>query len=291
MRIWFPLATLLSAGWLLLVSVLVSRGGGSGAQASDAAGLLRQSQEVMRELDSFQLEYVSLSEGLGTTYRVLWQRPDSVHVLYPNLVAHYETGKDPVITDYGFAEAIAVGDRLYFRQCAEEDEDCQPWQENARQRIYMPGSHPGQLDPLWTIELLGLVSSPQIVGQDDVEGVASTHIQGRTDLVQATVQSMRRAEETRGPLDWGEECTATPTEPGGETQEKCHQTTLDEYIAMVEESAAEEGWSGPVPVEVWVGEDDRRVRRFDLLQYAPVEVVAMSFTYSQFNEVDIQPPQ
>jgi hypothetical protein len=245
----------------------------------------------MLELDSLQFQMTTQWEGREYTYRVVWQSPDSFHVLSPYVTAEYETGKDPVITDYGFAEAIAVGDRLYFRQCAEEDEDCQPWQENARQRIYMPGSHPGQLDPLWTIELLGLVSSPQIVGQDDVEGVACTRIRGRTDLVQATVQSMRRAEETRGPLDWGEECTATPTEPGGETQEECHQTTLDEYIAMIEESAAEEGWSGPVPVEVWVGEDDRRVRRFDLLQYAPVEVVAMSFTFSRFNEVDIQPPK
>ena len=295
MRIWFPLAILLSVAWLLLVSILVSRGGdGAGPTtplAVDAATLLRQSQAAMLELDSFQLEYVSPSQGLGITYRVLWQSPNSVHVLYRDRVGHYETGQEPLITDQGFVEGIVIGERIYFRRCAAEGEDCQPWEENARQRMYMPGSHPGQLDPLWTIELLGLVLSPQIVGQDDVEGVACTHIWGRTDLVQATVQSMRRAEETRGPLDWGEECTGRATTVGGERLGECHTVTLDEYIAKIEESAAEEGWSGPVPVEVWVGEHDRRVRRFDLLQYAPVEVVAMSFTYSRFDEVTVEPPK
>ena len=176
MRIWFPLAILLSVGWLLLVSILISRGGDNAAGpatagADDATTLLRQSQAAMLELDSFQLEYVSPSEGLDITYRLLWQSPDSVHVLYPNRVGQYETGQEPVITDQGFVEGIVIGERIYIRRCAAEGEDCQPWEENARQRIYMPGSHPGQLDPLWTIELLDLVSSPQIVGQDDVEGV------------------------------------------------------------------------------------------------------------------------
>ncbi|HJX61612.1 MAG TPA: hypothetical protein VJ578_03485, partial [Dehalococcoidia bacterium] len=204
MRIWFPLAILLSVGWLLLVAALVSRGGGAGPAtplAGDASTLLRQSGAAMLELDSFQFEYVTPSEEPDVTHRVLWQSPDSVHVLYPNRVGHYETGQEPVITDQGFVEGILIGDRIYIRQCAAEGEDCQSWEQHARERIYMTGVHMGQLDPLWTIDLLGLVSGSQILGEGEVDGVACTRIRGRTDLVQATVQSMRRAEETRGPLD------------------------------------------------------------------------------------------
>jgi len=295
-RIWFPLAILLSVGWLLLVSILISRGDDGNSPAAppavDAPILLRQSQAAMLELDSFQLEYVDPSEGPGITHRVLWQSPDSVHVLSPYVTARYETGKDPVITDHGFFEAILLGERIYTRQCAAEGEDCQPWEENARVRIYMPGSHIGQFDPLWTIDLFRLISEARIVGREDVDGVACIRVSGRADLVQSMVKSLRRAEESRGPLNWGEECTAAATEPGGETQEDCRKTTLDEYIAMLEESAAEEGWSAPVPVEVWVGEDDRRVRRLNLTQSAPVEgFVAASFTFSRFDEVEVQPPK
>jgi len=245
----------------------------------------------MLELESFQAEMTASWEGREDTYTVAWQSPDSFHVLYPNAVAHYESGQETEITDHGFVEAIAIGERIYTRQCAAEGEDCQPWEENARERIYMPGSHFGQLDPLWTIELLGLVSDAQTVGQGDVGGVACTRLRGGADVVQASIRSMRRAEESRGPLDWGEECTGRATTVGGERVEECHNLTLDEYIAKIQESAAEEGFSDPVPIEIWVGEDDRRVRRFNLLQYAPVEVVAMSFTFSRFNEVTVQPPK
>jgi hypothetical protein len=290
-KIWFPLAILLSVGWLLLVSALVSRGGDSGAQASDAVSLLRQSQAAMLALDSFQLDYTNPLEGSETTYRVVWESPDNLHVLYPYVSAEYETGKEPVITDRGFDEVIVIGERAYTRWCAAGGQDCQPWEENARPRIYSSGSF-GQYDPLWTIDLLRLMSDGRIVGREDVGGVASIRISGEASVVEATVYSLRRAEETRGPLDWGEECTAAATEPAGETQEKCHERTLDEYIATLEESAAEENMSGPGPVEVWVGEGDRRVRRLDLLQSTAHElVVAASFTFSRFNEVTVQAPK
>ena len=294
MRIWLPLAILLSVAWLLLVSILASRGGDNAAgsatpQAGDAARLLQQSQAAMLELDSFQAEMTTSWEGREDTYRVAWQSPDSFHVLSPYVVAHYESGQETEITDYGFVEAIAVGDRIYVRQCAAEDEDCQPWEESARDGLYVPAFAGESLDPMWTIELLGLMSDAQIVGQEDVEGVACTRIRGRANILRAMAQSWRRAEETRGPINWGEECTATATEPGGETQEECHSTTLDEYIALHEDSLREQDES-PASVEVWVGRDDKLLRRLEFPLVAD-QPAGGYFALSQFNEVTVQPPK
>jgi len=278
--------------WLVGVSVLASHGdddaGTATPLAGDAATLLRQSQAAMLELDSFQLDSTNPSDGEENTYRSMWQSPDSVHVLYPNDVVHYETGQEPMITHRGFVEGIVIGDTIYVRQCAAEGEDCQSWEEKARGRIYISGPW-GQLDPPWTVDLLGLLSDAQIVGKDDVDGVACTRIRGRADVVQATVRSFRRAEESRGPLDWGEECTGRATTVDGKRVEECNALTLDEYAAKIEESAVEEGLSGPFPVEVWVEEDDRRMRRVDLL--GDTEVAVTSFTFSRFDEVTVEPPK
>ena len=287
------MAILLSVAWLLLVSALISRGGGSGAgpatpQAGDAAGLLRQSQEAILELDSFQAEMTTSWEGREDTYRVAWQSPDSFHVLSPYVVAHYESGQETEITDYGFVEAIAIGDRMYTRQCAEEDEDCQPWGEGLRDGIYVPLGA-AELDPFWTIELLGLTSDAQIVGQENVEGVPCTRIRGKANVMRAMIQSWRRAEETRGPINWGEECTATPTEPGSETQEECHTTTLDEYIAMHEDSVRQQD-ENLGSVEVWIGRDDKLMRRLEFPLVAD-QPAGGYFALSQFNEVTVQPPK
>jgi len=288
-RIWFPLATLLSVGWLLLVSVLVSRGGGSStAQASDAARLLRQSQEAMLELDSFHLQLTSLWEGREATFRVAWESPDSFYALNPLLESYSESGQEPVIIDNGILEAIAIEDALYFRQCAAESQDCQPWQEDVRENVYVPVMAP-ELEPFWTIELLGMMSDAQVLGQEDIEGVACTRVQGEVNIRQAMIQSWRHAEEMRGPIYWGEECSGGATEPGGETQEECHETTLGDYIAMLEESAGEQD-ENLGSVEVWIGRDDKLMRRLEFPSLTDPEAAGY-FALSQFNEVDIQPPK
>jgi hypothetical protein len=107
--------------------------------------------------------------------------------------------------------------------------------------------------------------------------------------MRAMIQSWRRAEETRGPINWGEECTATATEPGGETQEECHSTTLDEYIAMHEDSVRQQD-DNPPSVEVWIGRDDRLLRRFEF-RTVLAEPPEGSFTFSRFDEVTVQPPK
>ena len=148
-------------------------------------------------------------EGREHTYRVAWQSPDSFHVLYPNVTVEYETGKDPVITDHGFVEAIAIGDRMYTRQCAEEGDGLRALgggsegrhlRAHGRNRIWTPcgPSNSSASCPMrrssarrtWT------ASSAPVFG-------------ARANVTQAMVQSWRRAEEIRGPLYWGEECTTT----------------------------------------------------------------------------------
>ena len=293
MRIWFPLAIFLSVAWLLLVSLAASRGGDNGGRLSstaapDAAGLLQESRDTMLGLNSFQLQLSSVWEGREVTYSVAWQSPDSFHVLYPVLVEESSSeNPEPVITDKGLYEGIAIGDVVYGRQCTAEGEGCQAWQEGSRENIYVPVAPP-EMEPFWTMELLGLMSDAEIVGQEDVEGVACTRIRGRANPMQAMVRSWRHAEGVRGPIYWGEECTTAPTAPGGQTQEDCHQTTLDEYIAGYEDSIRELD-QNPLMVEAWIGRDDSLLRR---LQFPQGEQPAEgSVTFSQFDEVTVQPPK
>jgi hypothetical protein len=278
----------------LLLSTAPSCGGdGAGPGTSygnDADTLLGQAQEAMRNLDSFRAEMTTTWEGRETTYTVAWQRPDSFHVLSPLLESQQEEGHEKTIVDKGLFEAMAIGDKTYVRQCQAEDEGCEPWQEGPREAIYVPVWAP-ELEPMWTIEVLGLVSDAQIVGEEDVEGVACTRIQGKTNVVRAMMQSWRRAEEERGPIYWGEECTVALAEPDGEEREECQETTLDEYIAMLQPSLQEQD-QNPVTIEAWLGRDDNLVRSLEFGEVpAGQEPGALSFTFSRFDETNIKPPK
>jgi hypothetical protein len=147
-----------------------------------------------------------------------------------------------------------------------------------------------ELDPFWAVEVLGLMSDATIVGEEDVEGVPSVHVRGRANVLRAMTQSWRRAEETSGPMSWGEECSGEPTEPGGQTQEECRSITLDEYIARLEDSIREQD-ENPLSVEAWIGQDDKLLRRLDTTMVSGEQPAPGSFTFSQFNEVTVQPPE
>jgi len=295
-RTWFPLAILLSVAWLVLVSILISRGDdGDGTftpLAGDAAALLRQSQAAMLELESFQFRMTDSWEGREVTYRLVWQRPDSFYVLSRNIVAESSSDNpELVITDYGFAEAIAVGDRIYFRQCATEGGDCESWLEGVRENIYVPGIAGEALDPFWSVELLGLMSDAQIVGQEDVDGVPCVRVGGRANPMQARIQSWRREEEERGPIYWGEDCSSTTVEPGGESDEECQIETLGDFIATIEESSAGQQNEGLGPVEVLIGQNDKLLRRVEFPVLAGVEPTFGFFTFSRFDEVTVEAPK
>jgi len=242
---------LLGAASLLMLSSLPACGDDDGdgaspatSQANDAHTLLQQAQAAMRDLDSFQLQVTSTWEGRERTYTVAWQRPDSFHVLPPDLQSHHEDDEKTII-DKGLFETMAIGDKIYVRQCQAEDEGCDPWQEGPRESIYIPMWAP-ELEPMWTIELLGLVSDAQIIGQEDVEGVACTRIQGRANITRAMIQSWQRVEEERGPTYWGESCVGI-TASSGEMREDCHETTSDEYIARYQDSLREQEMRTPYP--------------------------------------------
>jgi hypothetical protein len=274
---------------LFIVSVLASRGGDNSVTslAVDPAGLLRQSHEAMLGLNSLQAEMTTQWEGREYTYRVAWQNPDSFHVLSSYVVAHMQSGQETQVTDYGFAEAIAISDQVYNRQCEAEDEDCQPWEKDARGGLYVPAFAGQALDPWWTIELLGLISDTQVVGQEKVAGVDCVRIQGNANIMGAWIQSWRRAEELRGPLDWGEECTSIDSDAG--VAEECHPTTLDEYIATYEYDLRKQD-ENPPRVEVWIGREDKLMRRLEF-RTGLGEPPAGYFTFSRFDEVTIEPPK
>ncbi|UCH86745.1 MAG: hypothetical protein JSU97_09580 [Dehalococcoidia bacterium] len=242
----------------------------------------------MRDLDSFQLEMTSTWEGRETIYTVAWQRPDSFHVLSPDLQSQTED-HEKTVTDRGLFEGMVIGDKIYVRQCPAEGEECDSWQEGPRESIYIPMWAP-ELEPMWTIELLGLVSDAQIIGEEDVEGVACTRIQGRANMVRAMIQSWRRVEEERGPIYWGESCVEI-SDSSGEMREDCHEPTLDEYAARYEDSLREQDENPPF-VEVWLGRDDKLMRRLGFRSVLPnEESAALPFKFSRFNEVSLKPPK
>lgn len=291
MRIWLPLAILLSVAWLLAVSVLASHGdddaGPTTVPVGDAAALLRQSQAAMRGVDSLGAEMSWKWQGRELSYRVAWESPADFHILYPNITARYEAGKDPVIIDDGFVEAIAVGDHMYTRGCNKENEDCELWGEGIRDGTYVPMGA-SELDPFWTIELLGLVLNPQIVGQEDVDGVDCIRVRGEANLIRARVESWRHAEEIRGPLYWGDQCTSIDSATGA--TEECHSTTLDEYIAMQEDSAHVQGHSSGM-VEVWIGREDKLMRKLGFPVLPGADPTFGFFVFSRFNQVTVEPPR
>lgn len=276
---------------LLLAAIAAACGDGTGPATShgnDAQTLLEQAQAAMRDLDSFQLQMTSTWEGRETIYTVAWQRPDSFHVLAPDLQSESED-HERTVTDRGLFEAMVIGDKMYVRQCQAEGEGCERWQEGPRESIYVPMWAP-ELEPMWTIELLGLVSDAQIIGQEDVEGVACTRIQGRANMVRAMIQSWRRVEEERGPIYWGESCVGI-SDSSGEMREECHETTLDEYIARYEDSLREQD-EDPPSMEVWVGRDDKLMHRLGFRQALPdEEATTFPFVFSRFNEVNLKPPK
>jgi hypothetical protein len=286
---------LLGLASLLMLSSLPACGDDDGdgtspatSQANDAHTLLEQAQAAMRDLDSFQLEVTSTWEGREITYTVAWQRPDSFHVLPPDLQSHQEDDEKTIIGEGPF-ETMAIGDKVYVRQCPAEDEECDLWQEGPRESIYMPMWAP-ELEPMWTIELLGLVSDAQIIGEEDVEAVACTRIQGRANMVRAMIQSWRRVEEERGPTYWGESCVGI-SDSSGEMREDCHETTLDEYITRYEDSLRDQD-ENPSSIEVWLGRDDKLMRRLEFRSVLPNEESAvLPFMFSRFNEVSLKPPK
>jgi hypothetical protein len=285
---------LLAAASLLLLSALPSCGGdGDGAgpatpDGNDAQALLEEAQAAMRRLDSFQLEMNTTSEEMESSYTIDWQRPDSFYVMSRDVRTQTEDDETKLI-DNGLFETITVGDKLYSRYCQPAGGSCEPWQEGPRETIYSPLSAPG-LEPMWTIELLGLMSDVQIVGEEDAEGVPCTRIQGRANLFRAMIQSAQHAEEERGSIFWGEECTPV-ADPSGEQQEECHDTTLEEYTALYEDLLREQDENPPL-VEVWLGRDDNLMRRLGFRQAeADEDTTEFPYTFSHFNEVNIKAPE
>ncbi|KPK48083.1 MAG: hypothetical protein AMJ77_01005 [Dehalococcoidia bacterium SM23_28_2] len=283
---------LLAAVSLLVLSALPSCGGDDGASPAtsdggDAQALLEEAQAAMRDLDSFQLQMITTVEETEITYTIGWQRPDTFYVMSHDVQTQIEDDETKTI-DKGLFETTVVGDKIYSRYCRPAGGGCEPWEEGPRETIYFPLSAPG-LEPMWTIELPGLMSDTQIIGEEDFEGVTCTRIQGRANLFRAMIQSAQRAEEERGPIFWGEQCEAVIGPSGGQ-EDECHDTTLEEYTALYEDLLREQDENPPL-VEVWLGRDDKLMRRLGFRQAtADEDTIEFPYTLSHFNEVNIKAP-
>lgn len=276
---------LLGVASLLLLSALPSCGDGSGAPSEpqeDAASILGQAHSAMSGLNSFRAVMTIESEEARFDYTIEWQRPDAFHLVIP-----WEEREDEAVGEKGVGEAIVVGDRIYGRQCKAENKDCSDWMEAERGDVYLPAPSPS-FDPRWPIVALDLVLDGQIVGEDEIDHVSSTHIQGKVNGLRAIYQALEESLRQRGVATYGQECEAPVGEP-----EECRDVPIEEFMQDQADDIRRRDES-PAPVDVWIGRDDKRVRRLTVgpAPDDPVETATtVTFTYSRFDQVQIGPPE
>jgi hypothetical protein len=261
----------------LAASLLVASAAacGGGAREEDAASILRQAHTAMSSLDSYQALVTGDGVGDQTYFTVDWQRPDSFHV-----IAAWEEREDDRAGQKQVSETIVIGDRAYGRQCKAGRADCSEWTEGERGDVDFPAPSPG-FDPRWPIVSLELMVDAEITREGKVDGVPCIHVTGRVNALRAMYQSLEEGLRQRGVATYGQECTARPGEP-----EECRDVPIEEVM----ERQAEDIRSGdefPSPVSLWIGRDDKLVRRYVLTHTLMEE----RFTYLRFNQVEIRPPE
>ena len=272
---------------LLLVSFAAAACGDGGSapseQQQDAASILGHAQSGMSGLDSFRaVMTIETAEGLSD-FIMDWRRPDSFRVVIP-----WEEQEEGAEGSKGVSEGIVIGNSAYARQCKAEGEDCGEWSESQRISVYIPLQYPS-FDAHWPIVALGLIVDGQIVGEEELDGVACIHVAGKLNQLRAISQTLEESLREQGATTYGRECTATPGEP-----QECRDVPIEEFM----ESQAEDigrGDENPAPVDIWVGRDDKLLHRFatgtlpeNLKQTA---IITMKFTYSQFDQVEISAPE
>ena len=272
---------------LLLVAIAGAAcgdGGGAPSEPQDAASILGQAHTAMSDLDSFRA-VMTTEPGQGILdSTVEWQSPDSFH-----LVIRWQEQQEEAVGEIGLSEAIVIGDKGYSRQCKAEGEGCSEWTEYERGDTYLPAPTPW-FDPRWPIVALALVVDSRVVGEEQIDGVSSTHIQGNLNRLRAMLQALEEGLRQRGVTAYGQECETEPGEP-----EECRDLPIEEFM----ESQAEElqlGDENPNPVDIWIGRDDKLLHRYTIGPIpgdagAPGGTLTTVFTYSQFNKVEIQPPE
>ena len=332
--------TLLFAGSLVLFAALACSGGGGSERisdgpkatvteriASDPQAILELARSAIADLESYHAAFVfPAAAGDGereSRWEIEFAVPDSYRILVflaggeitceasiaPDDLSRGQTCREAPTsaTQATLAEAVYVGDTIYGRQCKDIDLECEPWEKQPRGQIVIAALSP-TFFPQWPLVAMEMAGELELVGQDEVDGVALTHFRGSVNHIRAILENQRRVLTAAGISSFGTECHArlTPTvidetgelvesAPGTpfDSEEACHELTFEESL-----ESQEPGLSfyddNPAAIDVWISPDDLLPRRITLVvpPDRPVGLVlAFAVEYSLFDQVQIEAPR
>ena len=332
--------TLLFAGSFLLFASLACSGGGDSERisgdptatvseriASDPQAILELARSAIADLESYHAAFVfPAAAGDGereSRWEIEFAAPYSYRILVflaggeitceasiaPDDLRRGQTCREvpTSATQATLAEAVYVGDTIYGRQCKEIDLECEPWEKQPRGQIVIAALSP-TFFPQWPLLAMEMAGELELLGQDEVDGVALTHFRGSVNHIRAILENQRRVLTAAGISSFGTECHArlTPTvidetgelvesAPGTpfDSEEACHELTFEESL-----ESQEPGLSfydeNRTTIDIWVSLDDFLVHRV-ALSIPPDQPgdVAVSFVveYSLFDQVQIEAPR
>jgi hypothetical protein len=274
------LISLASGGLTLLLATVACDGGEPVETRQDPQNIVREALAAMESLRSYRLEMV-FAGAEEQPVVIEFEAPDDYHFL---LYAMRAT--EGVEELEGVYEAIITGDKAYNRQCKDIDQECESWQQRPRPPVAIAGPAPTFL-PDWPLVALEMAQDLQIIGTEEIDGLATTHLRGTVNHIRAVLENERRVFTAAGITSFGKECEHPV---GGE--EVCRELTFEENLAQQEPTLSFYD-ENPSTIDAWVSEDGP-VRRIALRvppHEAGDEETAAAFEYSRFNDVEIEPPE
>ena len=294
--------------------------------SSDPRTILEQTRSAIAALDSYHVAF-SLSthpDDVQGEYRweVWFAAPDNYRMLMfgavgeSETVCEYYTSPDgrsrsgscrevlTSITGSILAEWIYVGDTLYIRQCEDIETACGPWREQPRGPYVIAGPS-ASLTPGWPLVALELAGELELVGQEEIDGVALIHIRGSVNHLRAILENARRTLAAEGITSFGTECMTVETtvmmNETGELVESAPDTPVENEETCREltfEESQEQGLNfyddNLAVIDIWVSLDDLFLRRITLVAPPKQPVgfdVSYVMEYSLFDQVQIEAPR
>ena len=254
---------------ILFLAILVtacSSQTGSAERSPDS--IVDKAVANMHSLSSFQYEMQFLPDSAA--FIVEFAFPDSYRfILLGN------SSPVPTTPATGVIEVILAGDRSYGRQCEEIGTGCSPWEEEDRPDLPIFGPS-ATFSPGWDLLALEIAEGFVSLGTEEIDGNSLLHLGGSVNHIRAILQNLHRISCPNA-----EQETDTCDEPMFQEELGRNEPTLGFFDR------------NPTTIDLWVSED-RLVQRIEFKVPPPEpdeEQAIVTFDYSHFNDVVIEPPR
>lgn len=251
--------------------------GATSVGSTDVQQLLEDARNSMKELDSYRQEMSLSPDGPPTVIIVDFVEPN----------AYYERFEEGLSED-SLVELIQADGSIYVRECSDHSDDCNDW-ESSEASAEVPS-----LGGLTTIapETLGLtalemMTEPEIVGSETLDGQDFVRIQGSLNLARAIYDNQLGA--FQGADEYGEICE-TRVGTGATPTTVCREQTFEE--AYEEDHGDVDFDQAPASrMQVLLNSQTLRVHSIRISVPLGDDDPYFESTYSNFNEVTIEVPK